>query len=415
MHAMPRRIDDGSMNVLTPLSAAYSPRVALFSGNYNYLRDGANRALNRLVEFLERQGVAVRVYSPTAETPAFAHAGHVVSVPSISIPRRKEYRFAVRLPQRVREDLAEFRPNLFHLSAPDYLGYKALQLAKAWHIPAVASVHTRFDSYLGYYGLGWLEAVAKRYLKSFYSQCAQIYAPTESMAQVLRAEGMCDDIRLWGRGVDSRLFHPSKRDEDWRAAQGLAPDDVTIAFVGRLVLEKGLGIFADVIDALKAKGVAHKVMVVGDGPARAWFEGRLPGAVFTGFLGDEALARAYASADIFFNPSTTETFGNVTLEAMAAGLPPVCAQATGSMSLVSHGTSGFLAAQGSVSEYTDYLARLAGDAVLRQSFKAAGREQALLYNWDNILQGVLSNYCDVLGTAATGKPLPQSELAAAGA
>ena len=414
MHSLPRRLDNSLMNVITPLSDAYAPRVALFSGNYNYLRDGANRALNRLVDFLERQGVAVRVYSPTADQPAFAHAGQVVSVPSISIPRRKEYRLAVGLPARVREDLAAFRPNLFHLSAPDYLGYKALQLAKAWRIPVVASVHTRFETYLGYYGLKWLESYATRYMRRFYNQCEQIYAPTESMAQVLRNEAMCNDIRLWGRGVDSNLFHPGKRDEAWRAAHGLKPEDVTIAFVGRLVLEKGLGIFADVIDALKARDVAHKVMVVGDGPERAWFESRLPGAVFTGFLGDEALARAYASADIFFNPSTTETFGNVTLEAMAAGLPPVCARATGSMSLVNHGTSGFLAAQGTVDEYADYLSCLAGNAVLRQAFKTAGREHALLCNWDKILQGVLSDYCDVLGAVAAGHHLSQSELAVAG-
>ena len=411
MHSLSRKFDNGSMNVMTPLSVGTTPRVALFSGNYNYIRDGANRALNRLVDFLERQGVAVRVYSPTAAAPAFDYAGQVVSVPSIPMPLRKEYRLSIGLPARVRQDLADFRPNLFHLSAPDYLGYKALQLAKSWNIPVVASVHTRFETYLGYYGLGWLEAYATRYMRRFYNQCEQIYAPTESMAQVLRAEGMCKDIRLWGRGVDSNMFHPNKRDEAWRTSLGLKPDDVTIAFVGRLVLEKGLGIFADVVDVLKARGIAHKVMVVGDGPARAYFENRLPGAVFTGFLGDEALARAYASSDIFFNPSTTETFGNVTLEAMACGTPPVCARATGSMSLVNHGASGFLAADGSVTEYADYIATLVNDAALRQAFKVAGREHALLYNWDNILQGVLSNYCDVLGAVATAdKP----RLAAAG-
>ncbi len=413
MQALSRRFDDRAMNIITPLSLAYAPRVALFSGNYNYLRDGANRALNRLVDYLERQGVAVRVYSPTGDEPAFVHAGDVVSVPSISIPRRKEYRFAMGLPQRVREDLAAFRPNLFHLSAPDYLGYKALQLAKSWDVPVVASVHTRFETYLQYYGFAWLEKYATRYLRNFYTQCEQIYAPTESMAQVLRAERMCGDIRLWSRGVDSALFHPAKRDEDWRAAHGLAPHDIAIAFVGRLVLEKGLGVFADVMQVLRERGVAHKVIVIGDGPERAAFESRLPGAVFTGFLGDEALARAYASADLFFNPSQTETFGNVTLEAMASGLPSVCAQATGSMSLVLHGVSGFLAEHGAVGEYADYLACLAGNNALRQSFKSAGRERALLHNWDNILQAVLVNYCDVLRTTAARAPHPQTALAAA--
>lgn len=408
-----------SMNKISPLSLIHSrhffkPRVALFSGNYNYLRDGANRALNRLVDYLGRQGVAVRVYSPTGDVPAFQHAGDLVSVPSFAIPRRKEYRFAMGLPKAVRDDIAAFQPNIFHLSAPDLLGYKALKLAKSWGIPVVASVHTRFETYLRYYGLAWAEKYATRYLRSFYNQCEQIYPPTDSMAQVLRAERMCNDIRIWGRGIDGNLFHPSKRDQDWRSAHGIAPDDVAVAFVGRLVLEKGLDTFADTIELLKARGVAHKVVVIGDGPERARFQGRLPEAVFTGFLGDEALAKAYASSDLFFNPSSTETFGNVTLEAMAAGIPPVCARATGSMSLVNHGVSGFLA-DGAAEEYAGYIAYLAGNAQMRAAFAAAGRERALLHNWDNILQGVLLNYCDVLGAQPAVSPVSRGNLSPAAA
>ena len=383
------------MNALKP--SHQGPRVALFSGNYNYTRDGANQALNRLVDYLERQQVAVRVYSPTADVPAFASSGDVVSVPSVSIPRRREYRFALGLPRAVREDLAAFRPNLFHLSAPDYLGYKALKLAKAWNIPAVASVHTRFETYFRYYGFGWAERVASGYLRKFYGQCAQIYAPTESMAQVLRNEGMNPDIRIWSRGIDSQLFHPAKRDESWREAHGIGPADVVVAFVGRLVLEKGLAVFADSIERCRALGRNPRVLVVGDGPERAWFAERLPDAVFTGFLQGADLARAYASSDIFFNPSTTETFGNVTLEAMASGLPAICARATGSMSLVSHGTTGFLCESHNVAEYADCLQRLIADAGLRRGLGAASRSRSLIYNWDRILDDVLTNYREVLG------------------
>lgn len=383
------------MKALKPSHQA--PRIALFSGNYNYLRDGANQALNRLVDYLEHQHVAVRVYSPTAAAPAFASSGDVVSVPSVSIPRRREYRFALGLPSAVREDLATFRPNLFHLSAPDYLGYKALKLAKAWNIPAVASVHTRFETYFRYYGFGWAERVASGYLRKFYGQCAQIYAPTESMAQVLRDEGMNPDIRIWSRGIDSQLFNPAKRDESWREAHGIGPADVVVAFVGRLVLEKGLAVFADSIERYRALGQNPRVLVVGDGPERAWFAERLPGAVFTGFLQGADLARAYASSDIFFNPSTTETFGNVTLEAMASGLPTLCARATGSMSLVAHGTTGFLCESHDIAEYADRLQRLIADAGLRRGLGAASRSRSLIYNWDRILDDVLTNYREVLG------------------
>ena len=399
------------MNVITSLKTA-APRVALFSGNYNYTRDGANRALNRLVDFLERRGVAVRVYSPTTDRPAFAHAGEVVSVPSIPMPRRTEYRLALGLSRRIKEDLRAFRPNLFHLSAPDLLGYKALKLARAWNIPAVASVHTRFETYLQYYGIGFAEPIVTRYMRWFYQQCAQIYAPSESMCEVLRAEGMSNDVRIWGRGVDSHNFSPERRDPKWRAGLGIAETDLVIAFVGRLVLEKGLGVFADVMDILTKRKIAHRVLIVGDGPERAWLQKRLPDAIFTGHLEDEALARAYASSDLFFNPSRTETFGNVTLESMASGVPPVCAKATGSMSLVVHGTNGFLSEKATIAEYADYLGELIRNHALRHAFAHASRQRALDYNWDNILGGVLANYCEVLEIAAENRA-PAQHLAAA--
>ena len=384
------------MNSLAPFPFTSAPRIALFSGNYNYVRDGANQALNRLVDFLGRQQIAVRVYSPTAKTPAFAHAGQLVSVPSVAIPRRKEYRLALGLPDNIKRDIAQFRPNIVHLSAPDALGYSALQFSRRLGIPAVASVHTRFETYLGYYGLQWLEPYALKYLRHFYGQCAQIYAPAEGMAQVLRAQGMSHDIRLWGRGVDGLLFNPGRREPAWRQSLGFADTDIVVAFVGRLVLEKGLGLFADAVDAAAARNSRVKVLVVGDGPEAGWFKARLPAAKFIGFLSGEALARAYASADIFFNPSTTETFGNVTLEAMACGIPAICANATGSASLVVHGETGFLAAENTAREFSDYISGLATNADLRRAMGAAARNRSETYDWDHILSGVLANYREVL-------------------
>lgn len=382
------------------VSLAHAPRVALFSGNYNYTRDGANQALNRLVAFLESRNVAVRVYSPTGEKAAFAHAGQLVSVPSVPIPRRKEYRIALGLTRAIREDLRAFAPNIFHLSAPDFLGYRALQLAKQWGVPAVASVHTRFETYFRYYGLGMLEKYANNYLRHFYGQCEQIYAPTDSMAQVLREERMSHDIRIWSRGVDGRLFHPAKRDLAWRRSLGFRDTDIVIAFVGRLVLEKGLSVFAETVDAVCGRYPDARILVVGEGPERAWFQDRLPQAVFTGFLEGEDLAKAYASSDVFLNPSVTETFGNVTLEAMACGVPTVCVAATGSKSLVVHGGTGFLAPDASARSLASSLSPLVASAQLRQEFGVTARERAEGRNWDHILLDVLMNYREVLAVTA---------------
>jgi hypothetical protein len=121
-------------------------RIALFSGNYNYVRDGANQALNRLVGYLLSQGVQVRVYAPTVEKPAFPATGDLVSIPAVPIPGRSEYRFPLALPARVRRDLAEFAPNVVHIASPDIVGHRAVTWARRNRIAAVASVHTRFDT-----------------------------------------------------------------------------------------------------------------------------------------------------------------------------------------------------------------------------------------------------------------------------
>ena len=142
-------------------------RVALFSGNYNYVRDGANQALNRLVEYLLRQGVKVRIYSPTVEHPAFPATGDLVDVPAFPIPGRSEYHLPVSLSGRVRRDLAEFNPNVIHISSPDFVGHRAVTWARRRRIAVVASVHTRFDTYCAYYGLQFLEPLARGIMLAF--------------------------------------------------------------------------------------------------------------------------------------------------------------------------------------------------------------------------------------------------------
>lgn len=396
------------MNALLPLRGPL--RVALFSGNYQYVRDGSNQALNRWVDFLERHGAAVRVYSPTGDTAAFPHAGTLVSVPSIAIPRRREYRFALGLPRAIERDVAAFRPNVFHLSAPDLLGYRALGLALKWGVPAIASVHTRFETYFRYYGLNWVEKFVVRYLRHFYSQCTEIYAPTVSMAQTLRAQGMSERVALWGRGVDRAVFSPARRSAAWRSAKGFAPSDVIVLFVGRLVREKGLETFANTIDSLRAKGVSCRVLVVGEGPERDWFQKRLPQAVFAGFLQGEELACAYASSDIFFNPSITETFGNVTLEAMASGLPSVCASATGSVSLVRDGVTGLLSPNCSVEEFTVHLDTLIRSNSRRRAMAAAALQTSRGYVWEDILGDLFHRVQAVVSQAPVFDPCQVREL-----
>ena len=376
-----------------PPMQASDLRVALFSGNYNYVRDGANQALNLLMQHVLDLGGKVRVYSPTTETPAFQPVGDLVSVPALPLPGgRGEYRFATGMPGKVRKDLEEYAPNIIHVSAPEFLGHAAVKWAAKTNLPAVASVHTRFETYPQYYGFGFLEPTLIRALTRFYNRFDAVMTPGLGMSTMLRDWGVRAPMSTWSRGVDHGRFNPQMRSLEWRRSLGIADDEVAVAFLGRLVLEKGLGVFADVIRELEERGVRHRVLVIGEGPARDWFAERVPGAVFAGFLAGEALSRAVASMDIFFNPSLTEAFGNVTLEAMASGVPVVAARATGPVGLVENGVCGILVQPDDVRGYADAIAHYAQDDATRAAAGAAGHAIAQRYRWDLINQAAVDTY-----------------------
>jgi glycosyltransferase involved in cell wall biosynthesis len=371
-------------------------RIALFSGNYNYVRDGANQALNRLVDYLLRQGVKVRVYAPTVAEPAFPATGDLVSVPAVPIPGRGEYRFPLALTARVRRDLAEFAPNVVHIASPDIVGHRAISWARRNRVAAVASVHTRFDTYCAYYGLEFLEPAARAIMRRLYRRCEVVMAPAESTAAILRAQRMNRDIAIWARGIDREQFNAERRDMEWRRSLGIADDELVIAFLGRVVMEKGLDLFAEAIGALRERGVKHRVLVIGEGPARSWFEEQLPDAVFTGELTGDDLARAVASADVLLNPSITETFGNVTLEAMACALPVVAAIASGTTNLIRDGETGVLVDAVDIDGFADALEAYARDPELRRRHGEAGLAVAETMDWDRINSAVIRTYAHAI-------------------
>jgi glycosyltransferase involved in cell wall biosynthesis len=367
-------------------------RIALFSGNYNMTVDGANKALNRLVEFLQRRGAIVRVYSPTTDQPAFEPQGTLVSVPSIAIPTRAEYRLALGLSSEVRKDLETFAPHVLHIASPDFAARAAVRWARQRGTPVLASVHTRFETYPRYYRLGFLEGALESWIRGLYQRCDALVTPSAGMVDILRQQGMNDDISLWERGVDRDLFNSGRRDHGWRRQHGIDDDDVAIGFLGRLVMEKGLGAFADTTAELRRRSVPHKVLVIGDGPARSAFEEQLPGAAFVGFQQGADLGRAVAAMDVLFNPSITETFGNVTLEAMACGVPVVAARATGSTSLVADGVNGTLVPPDDITGFAEALARYVADPAQRAAHGRAGEERSRAYSWDSINQAVADTY-----------------------
>jgi glycosyltransferase involved in cell wall biosynthesis len=382
-----------------------SLRLALFTGNYNHIPDGVSLTLNRWVSYLLDKNIPVLVFGPTIEEPKIKHAGELVPVPSIPMPGRPEYRLTTGFPEDVQKKLRAFKPTLAHMATPDLLGFRAMRFAQLNKIQLVASYHTHFASYLKYYNLEIIESLGWKYLQWYYSQVKHLYVPSPSMAEELAEKGIANNVRIWARGVEVDLFSPQKRDLEWRRMQGFSDETPVVSFVSRLVWEKDLQTVIDTFKKVTALLPSARVMIVGDGPARKELQYMLRDAVFTGHLSGEDLARAYASSDIFFFPSTTETFGNVTLEAMSSGLPSVVANAAGSKNLVEDGVNGLVLTPKKPSEFAEGIVRLASDAGLRAQMGIASRTKALAYSWPNIHAGLLANYMEALE-----QPLPELKV-----
>jgi glycosyltransferase involved in cell wall biosynthesis len=374
-------------------------RVALVTSSYNFIPDGVALTLNRLVAYLLSQGVAVKVFAPTGAEPALVHAGEVISVPSLPLPARPEYRLALGMAGFVKRELLDFQPDIIHIAVPDLLGHAALALAHRNGIPAVATYHTRYETYLKHYWyLAPLEGLLKRILRRFYGRCRAVYVPSDSTRDTLLADGLTDNFKPWPRGVDTARFSPDRRSSQWRAHHGIGEDELVILHVSRLVREKRLDTLTAALNRLE---FPHRVVIVGDGPDRGLAEAELPHAIFAGFLTGDELATAYASSDIFVFPSDSESFGNVTLEAMASGLACVCADATGSRSLVVAGETGLLADASDPQGFADNISALAKDAPLRQRMGRAARARALTFSWDETMARMLGYYRTLLAGASS--------------
>jgi phosphatidylinositol alpha 1,6-mannosyltransferase len=378
-------------------------RIALFSGNYNYVREGANQALNILVAYLERAGHQVRIYSPVTVTPAFAPQGTLVPIPSVALPLRSEFRLALRLPRSIALDVKRFAPDLIHVSTPDILGSRAETLAQRLQVPIVASFHTRFETYLRYYGLGWLRPAAEAHLRRFYRRADCVLAPTPSIADELKRLRGDERVALWSRGVDRELFAPSRRDLQWRRGLGFSDSEIVVLFLGRLVVEKGADAFVEVIRRLRAGSRNVRPLIVGAGPAEDRFRS-LEGAILTGHLDGTDLARAVASADLMINPSTTEAFGNVVLEGMASGLPVISADAPSARSLIDSGTTGILRRSDDPAGLVDAAARLIDLPDERKRIGAAARAASDAYSWEAASSAAEQAYLRTVAEHARQRP-----------
>lgn len=371
-----------------------APRVAIFTDTFTPHVNGVSRTLERLVcAIRERGGEAVVV---TVDSPGAPSDG-AVRWPAIPFWRYPELRIAAPSTREARRVIRAMLPDLVHVATPFGVGLAARRAAALERVPMVSSFHTDFAQYLRHYNLGALDSVAWPYLRWFHNAGARTFAPTRLGASALAARGF-RNVSVWGRGVDPLQFSPAFRNFSLRRALGIRDADIMVACVGRLAPEKGVGVLLDAMSRVHdVAGNRVRLALAGDGPAERQFRAKAPaGTVFAGRLMGRHLSEFYASADIFAFASTTDTFGNVLLEAMASGLP-VLAPDRGQTLEVAGGENALLVAVEDPAAIANGLQQLAGDVALRRRLTVRSLETAAARDWKTVWDDLFAEYRAVAG------------------
>jgi len=355
-------------------------RVTHFLNSMRPGHDGVTRVAYRL-----RQGFKAHPdkHSFVAPTLPESAGPDMLRVPSVPFPLSTGYRVPVCTPDSVSQIIKKLRSEAIHIHTPCSLGLSAVRAAEAMNIPTIATYHTHFPTYLSYYKIEAFKPWIWKYLKSLYRSCDALIVPSKTTLLELEKEGFKNLIHV-PHGVDTQRYSVRYKDEEWRTSVG-GKNKVIVTFVGRLVWEKNLKLLAEAAQLVETHQQI-KWVIVGDGPARSKFEKMMPKAHFTGFLGEHALPTAYASSDIFVFPSVTETFGNVTVEAMASGLPAICVSAGGARDIVTPGRNGILTPPDDALSFAKAIDLLVRNTELRVQLSRGALDTSALYNWDNTVR-----------------------------
>jgi glycosyltransferase involved in cell wall biosynthesis len=367
-------------------------RIAVVSETWPPEVNGVARTAARFAEALRQRGHDLHVVRPRQGTDDCAGPGEFL-VRGMPIPRYPNLRAGLPA-KRLLERLWTFRrPDVVHVVTEGPLGWSALAAAERLRLPVVSDFRTNFHDYSTHYGFAWLKRPIVAYLRRFHNRTAATLVPTEALRAQLARHGI-ERLRVIGRGVDTSLFDPARRDERLRAAWGAGPRDVVALCVGRLAAEKNLCALTPLPGA--------RLVFVGDGPLRAELMARFPQAVFAGTRTGADLAAHYASADVFLFPSLTETFGNVTLEAMASGLAVVAYDYAGAAAAIRHGENGLLVPFGDAAGFAAQAQALAADPALARRLGENARREALQRGWDRVA-GALETVLAAAALAGAGQ------------
>jgi glycosyltransferase involved in cell wall biosynthesis len=373
-----------------------SMRIAFVTETYPPEVNGVAITLARLVDGLHRRNHDVQLVRPrqdSAEAASSSVRFHEVLTRGMPIPRYPNLRMGLPSKRALVQMWAVQRPDVVHIATEGPLGWSALNAALALKLPVCSDFRTNFHAYSRHYGVGWLHKPIMGYLRKFHNRTLCTMVPTDALKRELEVSGF-RHLKVVSRGVDTRQYQPARRSPALREQWGVLPDDLVVAFVGRLAAEKNLGVLNKAFEAIRSNDARARLLFVGDGPMRAELQARWPDAIFAGQRSGEDLAAHYASADLFVFPSLTETFGNVTTEALASGLPVLAFDHAAAAQLIRNYDNGVVVACDNPEAFVRSAVGLAADPTLRRAMSLRARETACELDWDSIVErfeGVLAS------------------------
>jgi glycosyltransferase involved in cell wall biosynthesis len=388
-------------------------RIAVVTETYPPEINGVALSAARFVEGLRTRDHDIMLVRPRQgqdDLEAVRGSLREVLTKGLPIPRYPGLRMGLPATRALVALWQRWRPDVVHVLTEGPLGWSALRAARKLQLPVVSDFRTNFHSYSRHYGVGWLGKPILAYLRKFHNRTLWTLVPTESLRKELAQQGFLN-LRVISRGVDTALFNPTRRSPLLRAGWGAGPDDPVLLHVGRIAAEKNMDALLTAYAAARARAPRTRLVMVGDGPARDEVRARCPEVVFAGMRRGEDLAAHYASADVFLFPSLTETYGNVTLEALASGLAVVAFGYAAAAENIRHDQNGWLAPKGDTAAFVALAAAAVAERPCAQAVGERARESALQLGWDPVVRQ-LETLLEIAAcvTPMSGNPEPVSGI-----
>ena len=375
-----------------------SLRIAVVTETWPPEVNGVAMTLAKLVQGLSHRNHDVQLIRPRqtkTDSPMSDSSLEEVLMRGMPIPRYPELKLGLPSKKTLVKTWTLRRPDVVHIATEGPLGWSALQAAKVLKLPVTSDFRTNFQSYSKHYGVGWLRKPIVAYLRKFHNATACTMVPTRELMRTLSQNGFAN-LKVVSRGVDTKLFNISKRDTSLRSSWGATDDTKVLISVGRMAPEKNLDQVLKAYEALQVTGQAFKLVMVGDGPLKEQFQKRYPEIIFPGMLSQSNLAAYYASSDLFIFPSQTETFGNVTLEALASGIPVLAFDCAAARDWVQTGVNGWLVAENNPEGFAAQAVTVFNSKDLLDQITQSTRQQVVHLDWDQIAEQVESVFWDAI-------------------